>query len=245
MATEPIRTARKALNSLQYEPNGRTIVGNNHSSNQLTNTKQALLETNEKLSKLKKRNSISLPDINLISSFNDENQLNKSATSTPNRKGMRKLAASKSNISIIMEEKENPNFMKAKFEKMKSIEAKIAKKLAATKTLTKQVASVETKEMSIQCSKAEEDMLFGESVEGTGYWRLIAIKRFNAIGETKKENAELHAGIEMLNEKNERLRENIKELYELINQYKEIQKAALEAEDVENDVEDSGYDVAV
>jgi hypothetical protein len=77
-----------------------------------------LLETNEKLNKLKKRNSISLPDINLLLNFNNSDSLNKSTASAPSNKTTKKISSSKSNISIIYEDKENPNLMKAKLEKM-------------------------------------------------------------------------------------------------------------------------------
>ena len=42
-----------------------------------------------------------------------------------------------------MEEKENPNYMRARLEKMKGIEAKIGKKLAATKAFAKEVAKID------------------------------------------------------------------------------------------------------
>lgn len=241
---EKMTTARRALNCLQYEPNGKNIVGlsSNHKSNQLVNTKQALLAADDKLNKLKKRNSISLPDITIFGNFNDEDSLNKSATSTPCRKTMKKISASKSNISIIYEDKENPNLVKAKLEKMKNMESKINRKLAMSKALKEEIIKVEQKEMSIQCNKAEEDMIFGDSVKGTDYWRLIAHKRLSALAETKKENLTLHTTIEKLNEKNESLRQNIKELYEVINQYKELQKQAIEAEE-SDEVDDSGYDL--
>jgi len=238
-----IRT-RRALNSLQYETNGKNIVGlsANHKSNQIVNPKQALFEqTNQKLSKLKRRTSISLPDINIMSSFGDSNNLNKSATSTPNKRAQRQLTSSKSNISIIHEEKENPNYVKNKATKMKKIETKISSKLAANKALKD--TEIKSKEISVQCNKTEEDMVFGDSVNGTDYWRLIAHKRSRALDDTQKENSTLHKDIEDLNDKNEVIRENIKELLELINEYKEIQKSMLEEED-DNDEADSGFDLA-
>jgi hypothetical protein len=246
MSTEP-RTARRALNCLQNDSNGRTTGGlsNINTPNKLT-SKQSFYETNEKLNKLKKRNSISLPDINLMmNNLSDCDSLNRSATSTP-CKGMKNSQTSKSkgNISVILEEKENPSYMRAKLEKMKSMEMKIGHKLIATKAIAKKIAKPESREVSIQCNKSEEDMLFGDSVKGTDYWRLIAHKRFNAMLDTKAQNKELHAKVMSVNEHNEALRESIKELYELISQYKEIQKSFLEAEEELDGVEDSGYDVA-
>lgn len=183
-----VRT-RRALNILQYDTNGKNIVGlsSNHKTNQIANSKQALFETNQKLSKLKRRTSISLPDINVMSNFGDSNSLNKSATSTPNKKAQRQLTSSKSNISIIVEEKENPNYVKSKLTKMKKIEAKICSKLSANKALKE--SEIKSKEISIQCNKVEEDMVFGDSVNGTDYWRLIAHKRCKALDDTHKENS--------------------------------------------------------
>ena len=146
-----------------------------------------LLETNEKLNKLKKRNSISRPDINLLLNFNNSDSLNKSTASAPSNKTTKKISSSKSNISIIYEDKENPNLMKAKLEKMKSMENKIGRKLAVNKAL-REAIKVQHTEAAVQCNKAGEDMVFGDSVKGTGYWRLIAYKRHNALIETQKEN---------------------------------------------------------
>ncbi len=153
-------------------------------------TNKAFYETNERLSKLKKRNSISLPDINLLINSNlaETDSLNRSATSTPNHKGLKKSYASKSNISVIMEEKENPNYMRARLEKMKKMEVKIGNKLSTTKAIAKEIAKIEMTDMAVQCNKSEEDMLFGDSVKGTDYWRLIAHKRFNALVDTKNQN---------------------------------------------------------
>ena len=49
------------------------------------------------------------------------------------------------------------------------------------------------------------------------------MKQFKAIFLNFMFNFKLHKDIEDLNDKNEVLRENIKELLELINEYKEIQ----------------------
>lgn len=237
---------RKALNCLQYnDSNIKSIVGLSNQSlktNQSMDPKKALLsDTNEKLNKLKKRNSISLPDINLL--LNGESLSGKSSTRTPTSKPMKKMTASKSNISVIYEDKENPKLMRAKLDKMKNMENKIGRKLAVNKALREAVQAVQTSEMSVQCNKAEEDMVFGDSVRGTDYWRLIAYKRNDALVETQAENKMLHSCIESLNKKNEDLRQNIKELYELIDQYKELQRAALEEAEENDAVDDSGFDL--
>ncbi len=54
---------------------------------------------------------------------------------------------------------------------------------------------------------------------------------------------QLHSCIENLNKKNEELRQNVKELYELIDQYKELQRAALEEAEENDEVDDSGFDL--
>jgi len=87
-----------------------------------------------------------------------------------------------------MEEKENPNYMRARLEKMKKMEVKIGNKLSTTKAIAKEIAKIEMTDMAVQCNKSEEDMLFGDSVKGTDYWRLIAHKRFNALVDTKNQN---------------------------------------------------------
>jgi len=254
-ATTSSSSTRRALNCLQFQSNEQNIVGrvNGQNSKQnITNPKLSFLETNDRLTKLKKRNSISLPDINLLLSSSNtcsrsDMPPNSSATSTPNNKSVnpkpqhKKMSSSKSNISIIFEnEKENPNYMKAK---LRNMENKINKKALTVKQALNETKN-KTHEISIQCNKNEEDMVFSDSVKGTDYWRLIAHKRLDALNQTKIENVQLHKRIENLHEKNEELRANIKELYELIESYKELQKAALEEYEADDaEIDDSGYDV--
>ena len=138
---------------------------------------------NEKLNKLKKRTSISLPDINSYCDLKDANLLNKSATSTPHKNLLiKQISTPKNNISIILEEKENPNYMLNSDKLLSNMnKSKEAKKLK----------NVEYKSASIQCNKAEEDMVFADSVEGTSYWRLIAHKRHAAFLASNKENTQV------------------------------------------------------
>jgi len=231
-----VRT-RKALNSLQYSPNGKDLAGLSHNlklNQPELSKKQVLFEVNEKLTKLKKRTSISLPDINSYCDIKDANSLNKSATSTPNKAALvKQISASKSNISVIFEEKENPNHINLNMDKLASAEAAV--------NVKKPSKTADCREVSIQCNKAEEDMVFADSVSGTDYWRLIAHKRFKALVESKSENKLLNDQIEGLNEKNEKLREDIKELYSLLDQYNEIKKTMLES--CESQENDSGYDL--
>ncbi len=119
-----------------------------------------------------------MPDICSYANSKDASNLNKSATSTPHKvkisSAVTPIKFSKTNISIIVEEKENPNYcMTSGIENTESIKKK------------------EFKEIAIQCNKSEEDMLFSDSVEGTNYWKLIALKRVKALLESNKENAEV------------------------------------------------------
>lgn len=140
---------------------------------------QVVYESNEKNS-LKRRTSISLPDICSFVNSKDASNLNKSATSTPHKLKMNTATTpvkfSKTNISIIIEEKENPNYY-----------------LSSTTLNEKQelVEKKETKEIAIQCNKSDEDLVFCDSVEGTSYWKLIALKRVKALIETREENAQV------------------------------------------------------
>lgn len=219
-----IMRPRRALNCLQHSPNGKSVVG---VSPRKSNRKKVNFDGSNSL---KRRTSISLPDICAYANSKDASNLNKSATSTPHKikisSAVTPIKFAKTNISIIVEEKENPNYcMTSSVEKL---EPSIKKK--------------EFNEIGIQCNKSDEDMLFGDSVEGTNYWKLIALKRVNALLESKKENADLHKSIESLDKKNDTLRKNIKDLYELIAEYQEIQKMVDLAKSEEND-QDSGYDL--
>lgn len=167
---------RRALNCLQHSPNGKSIVG--ISPRKTTNRKKVVYDSSE-TNNLKRRTSISLPDICSYANAKDANNLNKSATSTPHKVKVNTTTTpikfSKTNISIIIEEKENPNYC-------------FAHSVVEKSELNNKK---ETREIAIQCNKSEEDMLFSDSVEDTNYWKLIALKRVKALLESKEENSQV------------------------------------------------------
>ena len=65
--------------------------------------------------------------------------------------------------------------------------------MTSSNEITETIKKKEFKEIAIQCNKSEEDMLFGDSVEGTNYWKLIAHKRLKALLESNKENSEVNS----------------------------------------------------
>lgn len=178
-----VRT-RRALNSLQYSPNGKDIAGMATSSAKLQ-TKKGLYECRNSTNVrngLKKRTSISLPDIC------GSNQTSKSITSTPTKNHRTtststtptKIARKEIMGSVIQEEKENPNINFG--DKKASDRISVKEKQNKRENLSK------FKEISIQCNKSDEDMLLNSNVEGTPYWKLLAHKRFRSLVEAEKEN---------------------------------------------------------
>jgi hypothetical protein len=148
-------------------------------------------------SNFKKRNSISLPDI--CATLQQQQQLEqsiKSITSTPSKlrtsstvntpSSKSNINRVRNNISIIIEEKENPNSILVSNLNEKS--AKLQQKL---KSIAVQYPKLKTEctEIEIQCNKGEEDMLMSETVENTPYWRLLAHKRYKCWTETQIENS--------------------------------------------------------
>ncbi|CAF1085261.1 unnamed protein product [Brachionus calyciflorus] len=237
-----VRT-RRALNSLQYSPNGKDIAGLTTSSAKVQ-TKKGLFESknsNNVRNGLKKRTSISLPDIC------GTNQALKSLTSTP-CKNHRTTSTSTTPTkiprkevieSVIQEEKENPNVIMNDKKNGEKVTLK-DKQIKNRENLTK------FKEISIQCNKSDEDMLLSISVEGTPYWKLLAHKRLRCLIETEKENEKLNESIADLDKINDDLRERNNHLYGALKEYNEIKKQLLESIeecDEEDDEEnDSGYE---
>ena len=211
--------SRKALNTLQYSPNGKDIVGlspRKFQANKLDLKTASIfaVDTSHSLKgsstakPLKKRASISLPDI--CSTTSMANSVNKSATSTPhknkstsNRSNVNGIAhllkTKKSNISIIVEEKENPNVvLSLSSEKLALLQQKQQQKEDLKVNKEQQLKKVREKpkeyvEISVQCNRDVEDMLLSDSVEGTAYWKLQAHRRFKAVLETELENKQVNS----------------------------------------------------
>lgn len=181
---------RKALNDLLYSPNKRDSIRQSN--------------TNDlKSYHLKKRTSISLPDIcsQALNSNAFNNSFNRSEASTPNKISSFKTNTpalklnKRNNISVILEEKENPNlaFGIHLDKNLKNSINKLEKQASSDECLvsTKKEKNVEFKEAGIQCNKDQEDMLFSESVDNTPFWKLMAHKRLKCLLETEFENAEV------------------------------------------------------
>jgi len=204
--------SRKALNTLQYSPNGKDIVGLSprkfqSSKLDLKTASIFAVDTSHKSTSsakpLKKRASISLPDI--CSTASMPNPANKSATSTPHKNKLTSsksnvngiaqlLKTKKSNISIIVEEKENPNVvLSLSSEKLALLQQQQQNKANLKGAKEKQSKKVkEFVEISVQCNRDVEDMLMSESVEGTVYWKLQTHRRFKAVLETELENKQVN-----------------------------------------------------
>ena len=121
------------------------------------------------------------------------NSFNKSTSNTP-RKAIKPTQSAtvpsktnRTNISIIIEEKENPNYI------LNLNHEGLGKTDEVPETLCKNnVSKEESKcfcEIAIQCNKSDEDMLISQSVHDTGYWKLMAHKRYKALIEASKENS--------------------------------------------------------
>ena len=81
----------------------------------------------------------------------------------------------------------------------------------------KQIELKSFKSIGVQCSKNDEDMICDET-PSNDYWRIVAIKRREALDNVLNENKDLHEIIEQLNEENEHLREENKDLLDLLNE---------------------------
>lgn len=249
---------RKALNDLQYSPNGKTIVNglapmkvNNLKNKMIFNEPENVYK--EKCSYFKKRTSISLPDICSMAQQQLNQSVNRSITSTPNKfkqvstsslNTPSKLSAAGSSrnkdFSIIIEEKENPSVLFNLSEKLNEIKTKSK---SPQNEEREKLPPVECREVEIQCNKMEEDMLTGESVENTSYWKLLAYKRYKSVLEASKENENLNKAIADLDKRNEELKMKNANLLKVIEEYEEIKQSILESIDCDDEYEenDSGY----
>jgi hypothetical protein len=144
------------------------------------------------LKQINKKTSISLPDMEFIRFDQNSNNIkaNLRQPTTPAQKSNINLAkkgacsstpsktkksSTLQNISIILEEKENPNAPRYN---------------TRTKKSSKQRVEIASKvDNGTQCNLSEEAMLYSEAgQEGTLYWKLLCMKRLEAIDETKDEN---------------------------------------------------------
>jgi hypothetical protein len=146
----------------------------------------------------RRRTSISLPDICLSvqqqqiaaqqpASISTSKQAANTTSTPSNFKSSissTTLAArnnlNRKDISIIFEEKENPNAM-ASLNRSALVSSSLKPKAAKKKL-------VECREISIQCNKSDEDMLTSEGVENTPFWKMLAHNRFRALIKARKEN---------------------------------------------------------
>ena len=182
-----VRT-RKALNDLQYCSNGKDIIGLSPRKTNNLPLKTKMVETdNPKLTKMKKRTSISLPDI--AGTIYNEKKMDKppksaTVTSTPNKTKRASTTTTptkfnKKDISIIIEEKENPGYFINSSKVVEAVKPAVELKKA------------EVKEFGVQCNKGDEDMLFNDNIDDTCYFKLLAHKRCKAQAETLEENKEV------------------------------------------------------
>lgn len=181
--------SRRALHCLQYSPNGKDVVGLSPRKPRLGLQKK--VDANIMNSPLTKgRTSISLPDMSLKSISSKAPTIRTLMASTPVRNDAKTASVSSStalatapvgkssssgssrkNISVIIEEKENPS-------------------LATERTVSINAARVKPaklKSVDVQCDLVDELMVTGADVNGTPYWKLMAHKRFAALLETDNE----------------------------------------------------------
>lgn len=187
------------------------------------------MSINQPLSK--NRTSISLPDISgskLIAARSPA-ILALCSTSTPhqqhNRKGLKSpgnVVVGRKNISVIMEEKENPNAGLSMLHHSKT---------TTTTATSSRPKMPKFKSSSIQCNLIDELMVTGdnETTDLTPYWKMMAHKRLAALDEAELETAQVNRHMAELNEENEALRNKIACYVEILREYDEIKASRLTA----------------
>lgn len=285
-------TSRKALNSLQSSPNGKSVVGSssiactiNSSSTggsgfakifeDSSSSAKVILKkqnnnnnVNNKL-KLKynggrRRNSISLPDIHQSSLCGGDGKVElkkhhqqRNCSPSFGKKTSAITCSSlttSTSIVTVIEEKENPHLQNqaSSRRQQKKSKAKIEKP-----KVEKPMPPVQCS-VSVQCNKQDEDMLFADSVEDTPYWKLAALKRFDAWLSGERENENLNDEIAAKDKENGKLRARNEHLDQLLNEYENIRKLMLEStqndgklsddeeddEDDEDEEQDSGLNIS-
>ena len=181
---------------------------------------------------MSRRTSISLPDVHADGSLKPLKSPLVTSSTPLRAKGTvalsgkagspSKLRRMKNEISIIAEEKENPNY--SLLSSTLNLAAKDSPDQLTTPTEPAPPAKTYS-EMAVQCDKLNEDIVASDVVPPV-YWKLLAHKRYTALKETKRENADLNKLIDELNGKNEATRARIKELEENLERFEEIKVTA-------------------
>lgn len=161
-------------------------------------------------------------------------------TSTPHQNKTLKSAESpvksaaqanktRKNISVILEEKENPNFVlgdaesKSKVRLIKiSFDSVINLKYNMLFYVYKAINRGKNKNSGIQCNLIDELMLTGDSLDETPYWKILAHKRLAALVEAQEETNHVNREIRELHEKNESLRKKIANFKKIIKEFDEM-----------------------
>jgi hypothetical protein len=80
-----------------------------------------------------------------------------------------------------------------------------------------QTKHVELNSIGIQCSKSDEEILTSNK-SSSDYWHSMILKRKTALADTIAENSRLHDCIDLMSHENESLREECKELLEMVDE---------------------------
>lgn len=133
------------------------------------------------------------------------------------------------NISVILEEKENPNFVlgdaesKSKVRLIRnSYDSGINLKYNMLFFVYKAINRGKNKNSGIQCNLIDELMLTGDSLDETPYWKILAHKRLAALVEAQEETNHVNREIRELHEKNESLRKKIANFKKIIKEFDEM-----------------------
>ena len=108
--------------------------------------------------------------------------------------------------------------------KIKEPQKRAQEKIDEKENPSKKTANQTFQSIGVQCSKLDEDLLMGveDSQTSNYFWKITALKRREALNDVNKENRGLDADIGRLNGENESIREEIKELLELLDEANSI-----------------------
>lgn len=241
--------SRRALNSLQYSPNGKDIVGLSPRKLRFANklldfdSKQDLKTSSSSPLTKNTPKSISLPDISskaktlrssasivfssaaLTSTSTPHQNKSKSSTVSPIKSVVVQAVKTRKNISVILEEKENPNF--------------VGDAETKSKAINRPTKGHKYKNSSVQCNLVDELMLTGDCLDETPYWKILAHKRLAAFVEAEEETQQVNREIRELHEKNESLRKKVANYKKIIKEFEDMKTQLLDAID---EADDSGYE---